>query len=1050
MNNNKQQEKRTVRIFVSSTFRDMIEDRNALMTHCWPELRRFCKERHVELVEVDLRWGIAEEQSTRNETLKLCLDEIHACRPFFIGLLGERYGWVPNKDAFTRDLIQEQSWLENTHNKSVTELEIIHGVLKETKMDGRAFFYFRDPKYIDTIPKDKRADFLSDNKAADDQQTRLKNEIRVLCKAKNIPLLETYPNPQSLAPIVLKQLKDAIDKQFPLEDIPDSITHEAMEHEAFAEARRRTYIGRQDYFTRIDHQMQKNGKPLLILGDSGSGKSSLIANWVDHWRNTHAKDFIFQHYIGGTSDSADHWKIMKRLISEIKKWSGDPDELPKTNEDTLRDFTVWLAKARQKANRNGIKFIIILDALNQMEDKDHARNLGWLSSEPFRDNLKLIISTLPDDTLEAIKKRELEIIQVEPLTPKEKGEVTEKYLKRFGKKLDGKYVERLAKSNTTSNPLYLKIILDELRVTGTFDNLDMRLTDYLSTKDTPALLQKILLRYQKDYEKDRKGLVSEALGLIWASRRGLTETELLQLLKPDNLPQLPLAIWSPLRAALEDSLIDRGGILNFSHDFLRSAVEKAFVFDVDKKDDFRIQLADYFEQLPIDSRICDELPWLLMQTESFERLRNCLLNIDYFIQILKINQGELQSYWVSLNEEKNMGTLYVESFYNWKTDKQNTVVAYCAHSLGFFLSSAALYVNAEPLLRLALHIEEERCGKGNPNIGSCYSNLAEMLLKTFRLVEAEEMLRKALKIAEDSFGVNHPNVAIILNQLEQVVKSTNRLQEAESLINRSININELCFGKEHPRVALDINNLALIYQETNRIFEAEQLLMKAITIDERYLGENHPNVARDLGNLAQLFWLNNRLNEAEKIIKRALLIDEYNFGHYHPNVANRINTFAGILYSEKRYKEAEQLFNKSLSIVEESLGKNHPHVAYVLNNLAQLYQETNRLIEAEELMERVLRIDINSLGENHPNVARDIGNIAVLYAKTKQNDKAVNFLFRALKIELGNNGVTDPKFKNIFLNSCALLTELGWSMEDIVKQMTKMGLNLSQIIQLFI
>ena len=76
---------RRIRVFVSSTFRDMIEERNALMTHAWPELRRFCHERHVELVEVDLRWGIAEEQSTRKETLKFCLDEIRACRPFFVG-----------------------------------------------------------------------------------------------------------------------------------------------------------------------------------------------------------------------------------------------------------------------------------------------------------------------------------------------------------------------------------------------------------------------------------------------------------------------------------------------------------------------------------------------------------------------------------------------------------------------------------------------------------------------------------------------------------------------------------------------------------------------------------------------------------------------------------------------------------------------------------------------------------------------------------------------------------------------------------------------------
>src|ERR1017187_6280174 len=75
---------RRIRIFVSSTFRDMMGERDELMTHAWPELRRFCRERQVELVEVDLRWGSAEEQS--RETLKLCLNEISACQPFSIGV----------------------------------------------------------------------------------------------------------------------------------------------------------------------------------------------------------------------------------------------------------------------------------------------------------------------------------------------------------------------------------------------------------------------------------------------------------------------------------------------------------------------------------------------------------------------------------------------------------------------------------------------------------------------------------------------------------------------------------------------------------------------------------------------------------------------------------------------------------------------------------------------------------------------------------------------------------------------------------------------------
>ena len=86
---------RVIRVFVSSTFRDMIEDRNELMAQVWPALRKVCRGRAVEFVEVDLRWGVTEEQSQRKETLRHCLAEIKRCRPYFIGLLGERYGWTP-------------------------------------------------------------------------------------------------------------------------------------------------------------------------------------------------------------------------------------------------------------------------------------------------------------------------------------------------------------------------------------------------------------------------------------------------------------------------------------------------------------------------------------------------------------------------------------------------------------------------------------------------------------------------------------------------------------------------------------------------------------------------------------------------------------------------------------------------------------------------------------------------------------------------------------------------------------------------------------------
>ncbi len=51
-------ESREIRVFLSSTFRDFMEERELLAKQVFPELNRRARERGVELVEVDLRWGV--------------------------------------------------------------------------------------------------------------------------------------------------------------------------------------------------------------------------------------------------------------------------------------------------------------------------------------------------------------------------------------------------------------------------------------------------------------------------------------------------------------------------------------------------------------------------------------------------------------------------------------------------------------------------------------------------------------------------------------------------------------------------------------------------------------------------------------------------------------------------------------------------------------------------------------------------------------------------------------------------------------------------------
>ncbi len=131
---------RVIRVFISSTFRDMNRERELLVKQVFPELRRLCAERFVTFTEVDLRWGITEEQAAEGKVLPICLEEIQRSRPYFIGLLGERYGWIP--DGLPLKVIEREPWLKEHvgGRTSVTELEILHGVLRNPAIASHAFF----------------------------------------------------------------------------------------------------------------------------------------------------------------------------------------------------------------------------------------------------------------------------------------------------------------------------------------------------------------------------------------------------------------------------------------------------------------------------------------------------------------------------------------------------------------------------------------------------------------------------------------------------------------------------------------------------------------------------------------------------------------------------------------------------------------------------------------------------------------------------------------------------------------------------------------------
>jgi WD40 repeat protein len=173
----------------------MHAERDYLVKSVFPALSEWCEARKLRLIDIDLRWGVTTADSESKNTVRACLRNIDECRPFFLCFMGQRRGWIPNSDDIGEETYNLFPSLQKKHyagKASVTEMEIIHalidplhnGVLRGTKDDSRsgqavdhAFFYLREPGYLDNLPySDLR--FIYTNEAEKDKATADKELAR--------------------------------------------------------------------------------------------------------------------------------------------------------------------------------------------------------------------------------------------------------------------------------------------------------------------------------------------------------------------------------------------------------------------------------------------------------------------------------------------------------------------------------------------------------------------------------------------------------------------------------------------------------------------------------------------------------------------------------------------------------------------------------------------------------------------------------------------------------------------------------------------------------
>ena len=594
-----------LRIFVSSTFNDMTKERDVLVGKVFPMIADYCHKRKAEFIGVDLRWGVTQEQSEKGETVEICMNEIDRCRPLFMGMIGERYGWIPDGSEI-----------------SVTEQEILYGALQAPE-DTEAFFYLRDKSLTEELyghfPDDPHQDIL-------------KEKIR----SSRYTVMDGYRDLQSFAEQVYHDLIGAVDRLILQTEESDPI-RQVREDQLFQASRYAAgYIERPSKKAMLDHMMDQRGL-VLLLGEEGAGKTAMLSRWVmDH--ESDPDEYLFIYYVGNAAEKG--WEqIARQLTGELKQaFSLDYPE-PNTKEDLRRAVFILLGMAAKQKKIN-----LIIDQLDALS-LDDGFGLSWLPAE-LPEGVCVLITAEEGEVLRRLKLRDHQELFLERLKAQEVSKIAEEYLASFSKSLSPRHIALLEKSENARNPLYLITLLGEMRHVGKFELLEDQLTNYLSCENHYELFLKVLERLDQDYSGEGNPSLGNLFGFLQSSRNGLSEAELIDLM--GNVPQ---AWFAPVMLELEPFTAVSTGAIHFTVPGFAEAVRIHYDLTEERVRKTRSELIRWYLDHPDSPRNGYELPWLLDQEKEYDLLYKWISDPSCFLEIWNRSRHETKTYWMSLSDK---------------------------------------------------------------------------------------------------------------------------------------------------------------------------------------------------------------------------------------------------------------------------------------------------------------------------------------------------------------------------------------------------------------
>lgn len=1049
-------------IFVSSTFKDMHIERDLIQTKLTPDLNEKAYQKRIQGIKFqDLRWGIDtdidDEEDKDKKILEVCLDEIENNRPYFMVLVGDRYGWIPENDLVKETGVRYGIYAPDEKiEKSITNLEVDYGFLKNPQYAKNSFAYIRN------IIGDVSGTIYEQDPKEKEKIEKLKEEIRMALPKENIHEYDvTYKNGYLVGVDKFvdfakeDMLKILFEKETNKEFLTDN-QKEILYHKTQADEKSVISNARKSIEDKLVKEI-KNNNIITVKGKSGSGKSTLMSTLSSRIVKESYSIILFSSLTPRTTSALSMMRIITEYISEILKYENksiDFDEVlddhkeeisksgPKgelSTEEILYETT--LREYLQKGKR---EIVILIDAIDQL---DNARAIADLI-KPINFNedskVKFIISYLDEDEKlddDYIFLNDYLNFKLGELEDSDKIEVINASLANNNKELPLEVKKEIVKKEGSSSPLYISLLVQRLLMMNSEDYLSIikagdgyeKITSYQKElianlpNDLKELILDLITHASKNLKTNTDD-VEKTISYLAVSRRGLRESDLRKIYELRGKSYNSLDFASLKRYLRAFFLEDKYLRVDFTHKIIRQAVLEAV--SREKKKYYHNNIAEAFMSLPIEDPIkLQEQYYSAYMSENIKAAVDILRQIGENAQ--NLNPRDIESaienitkiHNTRINSEDDLWLRKIfEEFSKFDLEIQKVLLAYMVYSSFEERtrdSIKASKINGKKLLEyleimfetypddlgiLRLYADQSAFLGMKYNVGS----KKDMKNSEVYLLNAVRANEKLYKLNQDTKNENLANAYSNIARL-YLDMGANKKNESQNYYQKSLKMFEE-IAKNDPSM-VNNENLAMAYNDIANLYST---------------GDR-----QDIVN-AQFYY-----KKSIAIIKR--LLDEHENINLKKTLALAYINIASLYFSENKFDKAEKWYYRSIDVIrqieqiEPSL-ENKETLAKAYNNIADLF--ASELIDdrqkAEDFYFKAMRI-FESILNHKPilSVKRSLSvtydNMGNLYADWKI-DQAYKYYKKA--IEIKEDLLTNSSSKDDITDLATSYNNLGFLYMD--------------------